>query len=231
MLIDAGYESHAHRVQRLVAVRSQIGFRWLTPCVFFLLSLWARPVYADRLISIPTGVKVLFKTCRAELLMDGGRRSIVSSAFAVGLTKDFDAEFHMDRLGSNRWTGTADVSYNFIPAVSDFLPGVSLGVMDIFDRSPGRRYAYIAATQRIGLDGDQNSGVPLEATVGFRFGRHSGAFVGASIPFTWQFYGLADHDGLNLRAGLEFRATRSLAVRWVTSSVGSQWSARWTARF
>lgn len=194
----------------------------------FALGLPAAAI-ADRLIVVPIATKLLYRMYRLEVRTDGDDKTWTH--IGVGLTREIEAEFQMERLSANRWVGTLDVAYNYMVPIVDTVPGVSIGMRDLFDRTEEGRFAYLAFTQRLGLDGEFNSHTPMEVTLGAKFGRRSSPFVGVSIPFTWQFRGLAEHDGRFLRAGFEYRASTNFSLRWVTEERGPSWSLRWTARF
>lgn len=185
--------------------------------------------FADRLIVVPVATKLLYRMYRLEVRTDGDDRTWTH--VGVGLTREMEVEFQMERLSPNRWVGTLDFAYNFMVPIVDTVPGVSVGLRDVFDRTGEGRFGYLALTQRIGLDGDYNSSTPMEVTLGAKFGRRSSPFVGVSLPLTWQFRALAEHDGRFLRAGFEYRASPNFALRWATEEQGPTWSLRWTARF
>ncbi|MCW5943600.1 MAG: hypothetical protein KIS66_15320 [Fimbriimonadaceae bacterium] len=193
--------------------------------------LAAVAVRADRLLFIPTGKKLPQGTVRGEWLFDGGDRERNRFYLGAGITKNIEFEFltfSPPRSGQSR-LDSMNVSYNYVDPVVGFVPGITLGVRDLFDRSEGRAF-FVATTYKIGLDGLYNSDTPAELTLGLGTKPYRGAFVGVTLPFTATFRIIGEHDSRDLRAGFEFKPHRDLAFRWFHQEQGGTWSLSWTRR-
>lgn len=200
----------------------------LIPIIGFFAA--AGYAHADRLISIPIGNKIRYRFVRAEFRMLNEHRERYIAALGMGVTRDLEVEVFMDRLGG-RARGTFDVAFSQLPPIVDTSPGISIGVRDVLNRTADGRYSYLAFTNRIGLDGEFNGGTPMELTLGARFGKTSGAFVGVMLPFTWQFRLLAEHDAKRAAAGLEYLPFHGWSVRLMTDERGPSCAVRYIARF
>lgn len=200
------------------------------PCLLLLLGLSAWSA-ADRIILAPNALKVWNRNVRVEYMFEPSRSQNWGTYLAVGLTDNIEAEFILNHLEGRPTLGTFNASYQFIVPIVDTAPGLSIGVQDALDRTPERRMAYLAITQRFGLDGQYNSQTPLEITMGFGFGRRAGVFVGAMVPFTWQFRLLAEHNINRVAAGFEYQPFHGSAVRAIFQNGSTQLSLRYTMKF
>lgn len=188
-------------------------------------------VHADRLLFIPTGKKLPQGTLRGEWLFDGGDRERNRFYLGAGVTRNLEVEFltfSPPRHGESR-LDSFNLSYNYVDPVVGFVPGITLGIRDVLNRSEGRAL-FIATTYRIGLVGEFNSDTPAELTLGVGTKPYRGAFVGVTLPFTATFRAIGEHDSRDLRAGFEFKPHRDVAFRWFHQEQGGTWSLSWTRR-
>lgn len=208
------------------------GTVWPVRTIAVALSLLAvLPAAADRLLFIPTGKKLPQGTVRGEWLFDGGDRERNRFYLGAGVTRNLEFEFLTFSpavSGGNR-LDSLNLSYNYVDPVVGFVPGLTLGVRDLLNRSEGRAL-FLATTYRIGLVGDYNSDTPAELTLGVGTKPYRGAFVGVTLPFTATFRVIAEHDSRDLRAGFELKPHRDLAFRWFHQEQGGTWSLSWTRR-
>ena len=186
---------------------------------------------ADRIILAPNALKVWYRHARAEYMFEPSRPDNYHAYLGVGVTPNIEVEFQLDHLENRATLGTFNASYQYLVPIVDTAPGISIGVQDALDRTPGRRMYYLAFTQRFGLDGPYNSHTPLEITAGFGFGRRAGVFVGAMIPFTWQFRLLAEHDLNRVAAGFEYQPFHGSAIRAIFQQGSTQLGFRYTLKF
>lgn len=200
-------------------------------CAWMGIFLLAAAAQADRIILAPSATKLLNRQVRLEYMWEQSKRDRFDAFLTVGATKDIELEFQLDRFDRDVTLGTLNATYLFVPAIVDTAPGLAFGVQDALDRTRDGRMYFIALTYRVGLDGDFNSRTPLEVTAGGGFGRRSGMFMGAQIPFTWQFRGLAEHDLRRVSAGFEYRAFPGFAARAVWREGQTLLSVRYTAKF
>ena len=180
---------------------------------------------------VPIGRKILAEHFRADYGWASNEPRNYRASLGAGVTKDLEVEFYLSRLEPDGVFGTFDVSYNALSPLMDYAPGISLGMLDVMDRTTLGRTGYLAVTWALGLDGSYNRQTPLDITIGVRVGRDSKGFVAASVPFTWAFRLMAEHDGFNPRVGLEFQPRRGLPLRWMTDPSGPSWGVRWSGRF
>lgn len=184
---------------------------------------------ADRLILIPTATKLTYGSYRLEHLFDqrGGDRA--QSYLGIGVGLAFDMAVTAGDFG-----GGDDVSVDFAFHVLDplvnFAPGGSVGVVDAMDRTADGRRAYIVTTYRSGLDGRYNAFAPAEVTLGVFMGSRNTMFVGAQLPFSDAFRGLAEHDGNRASAGFEVRPFKGMSLRWVQREDRQVWSVGYRGR-
>lgn len=167
---------------------------------------------ADRLISVPLGRKLPYRTARVEFMGEPYRGGVFESYVGLGVATAFDVEIRTQRLRGVKGYNAVDLSYNVIGPIPDFAPGISVGVQDVADAtSDGRRF-YTAVTYRQS-NYTLNGEVPGDITLGAFVGVHSSAFVGVSLPFSREVRLLAEHNGYRLSAGFEIRPTPTVGLR------------------
>ncbi len=201
--------------------------RFLAAASALLLSTAA---FADRLILIPTGKKLLSTAFQFEILTDRSR-DITMGWFGMGLGQSFDFEFTAESFNDNRMTGSLDFSYNYTVPVVDFLPGMSIGVQDALNVTERGRNMYVAITHRYGNYGELNQDIPTEVTYGF-WTREGGLFfAGVTLPFSKAFQLLAEHDSDNLTAGIQLSPHEGVNFRALFRQNQVMVSFRVQARF
>lgn len=178
----------------------------------FVIALMTSVAFADRLIMIPTGKKILSGGLRYEILTLSGKDSTLGWVGA-GIGQSYDFEITGESYDSNRVTTSLDMSYNYTVPVTDFAPGVSFGVQDVRNVTRRGRNAYLAVTYRFGNYGEHNQDVPTELTFGF-WTRHKGLmFVGASLPLSEPLSLVMEHDSEQLSAGFDLSPFRGGSFR------------------
>lgn len=199
----------------------------------FALALISVPLVAtaDRIVLAPTATKLLHRQARIEFMGEWSKANRHDAFLGVGVTKDIEVEFQLNRFDHRASLGTFSFSYLFTPAIVDTAPGLALGVQDAMDRTREGRMYYVAFTYRSGLDGDFNSKTPLELTMGAGFGRRHGMFAGVMLPFTWSFRGFAEHDLRRFTCGFEYQPLHGLGVRAVWRESETLFGVRFTKRF
>lgn len=186
--------------------------------------------HADRLMHVPTAVKIRYDQVRLEHEWDLHTPQLRRSYAAIGLTRDLEAELQWTS-NDTRHLGTANLMYQYIVPIVDTAPGLCVGVLDLMDKTPERRMYYIAITQRLGQDGEFNSHSPVEMTLGFGFGPRNGVFAGVSLPFTWQFRLMAEHDIREPRMGFEYKTHQGLAARIMFTEHSPSLGLRYTFKY
>jgi len=202
--------------------------RALIPVV--LLGL-AASAHADRLISIPIASKIPLGVYRFEGLLEQSRNRTSRYYLGTGITDAIDVEITGEKLLGRRMRTSFDVSYNYIPPIVGFGPGVSFGVQDVLGVTrDGRRY-FIVVTTKEGWADSVHGMVPAEFSFGAYFGSISSPFVGVKLPFTDHFHVLAEYNGRRISAGLEVKPSRILGLRAVFERNDVLIGARITLRF
>lgn len=186
---------------------------------------------AERVIFIPNGNKIRFSTVKFQSLYEGGSRRQEWGLLSVGVTREIEAEIEFEHFRPASSRVTAGLAYNFINPITDFAPGVTIGMLDILNQSLAGRRTFFAATYRFGQDSQYNQNSPMEFTLGISQGRRLTPIVGAAMPLTWQFKALAEHDGYIVSTGFEFKPVRNLAVRWIHRPHQTLWGLDLNVRF
>lgn len=182
-----------------------------------LVRLWAAIFFfgvaagavADRFLLTPTGNRVRPGTVRVEALAIAGRPT--RSWLEAGITTNLD-------LGVSHIAGgsaSLDLTWNYLLPITDIAPGISFGLLDLADKTPERRAAYLAFTKRFGNMGDLNSDIPTEFTLGMWTRDRGQPFASVSFPFADQFRLIAETSGGEIRAGFDVRPIKDMSVRVV----------------
>lgn len=195
------------------------------------LGLLACFASADRLFLLPVGKKIPFRTGRVEYTFDASEHSTNRGWLGLGLTNIFDLELTYEQFGGRDRVHSVDFSYNYITPITDFGPGISVGVRDALNDTQEGRYYYLATTHLVGLEGAMNQNVPAEFTIGYAAGSRNGLFASAYIPFTEFFRAITEFNKSGVTNGLELRPQRNLTVRWMHRDQQALWSLGWTQRF
>lgn len=201
--------------------------RWIVALAVMLPTLGM----ADRLVDIPLGRKLLQGAVRLRAGAPIGERAGGQFLLGTGVMDSYEVDIELSRSEGLPWRGTMDVGYNFSPPITDIAPGLSLGVLDVLDRTEPGRAGYVAFTQRFGNFGELNQNTPTEVTLGF-WTRSSGLlFVGASLPLWDRFLILAEGSGENVVAGFEARPFTGFSLRWLAERPGQRVQATLQIRF
>lgn len=168
---------------------------------------------ADRLITIPTGSKILFRNVKVESFYLPSESNRTLTYIGYGIDRSFDAEIVFDRISQKRHRGTFNFAWNYVPAVVDVSPGITIGVRDGLDQTAEGRSIYLATSSRFFLDGEFNSDLYGELIMGFGIGGFRGAFTGLSLPISSQFRLVAEYDSRRITAGLDYRPDKAIQLR------------------
>lgn len=188
--------------------------------------------FADRLIFIPTAVKLRYGAVRPQLYFSGEKGRDIRGFLGLGIAKALDAEITYDRLSGPSTVASLNLAYYYIVPVTDITPGISVGVQDLLDKTPDRRSFYLAVTYRLGQVGDYNSDIPAELTLGGGLGRYRrGAFVGFMLPFADQLRLLGEYNSTKITAGFEVRPVRGLSIGALFQSDRTMWSLGYSMKF
>ncbi|MFZ4507417.1 MAG: hypothetical protein ACOYON_06950 [Fimbriimonas sp.] len=184
---------------------------------------------ADRLINVPTARKVLKGIARYEISYQGAADESVMHRLAYGVDSSVDVEFRTGVLSDPRLNSTFNAGYQYLAAVPGVSPGISMGIVDALNRSDEGRKLFVALTFREAVytpTGESN----LDITLGVFALARSAGFVGLYLPFTREVAILAEHDGLDISAGFEYRPAKTIAVRWITAGNRNVYSLSFSRR-
>jgi hypothetical protein len=198
-----------------------VRFPLLLAAVFACVSA----AYADRLITIPVGKKIPFRTVKFDTFIELSGGHSWDRYIGVGVSPEIELAYHGERFAGNAATDTLDFSYNYVSPIMNASPGISVGVLDTLNRTRDGRKLYVAATWRLAVDNIGMGNLPLDATIGFSQGSRALPLVGVSIPVSEALRMLVESDGLRIAAGLEVRGFKNMVgarlfVREQTIMVG-----------
>lgn len=181
---------------------------------FVVALLVAASSFADRLLLIPTGKKLLHNVYRFELLTEPSRDRTFGW-IGTGLGQSFDFELTGESLDDDSVSVSLDFSYNYLTPITDFVPGVSLGVQDAAGRTQRGRAFYLAVTYRLGNFDEHNQDIPTEVTFGFWDRREGLMFAGAVLPFSEHLKLLVEHDSHEFTAGFQISPIKGADFRFM----------------
>lgn len=177
-----------------------------------MLATLAGSAFAERLIQIPVGRKVPEGSVSFDALSTPGR-DFTRAWFTVGATDQVEAEVYFESLDSDQITPTIGLSYNYLVPVTDFVPGLSLGVLDALNETEDGAFPYVSVTYQIRNYAPANQGTPSKLTLGFGFNNKRAAFLGVELPLADWLRIQAEHDSLRPTGGIEIRPIEEAALQ------------------
>lgn len=185
---------------------------------------------ADRLITVPTARKIPIGTVRYEFRLDPASNGFRENLLGIGINTFMDMEIRNESGGGRPDALTFDLSYNVIAPLPGLTPGLSFGVQDALDKTPDGRRFYGAFTSRETFT-TANGDYPADITLGIIGGKVVTPFVGVLLPFSQEFHILAEHNGLRISAGAEYRVRPWLNLRAQVQGRIPQYGAQVTWKF
>ncbi|OYT71745.1 MAG: hypothetical protein CFK49_01325 [Armatimonadetes bacterium JP3_11] len=177
---------------------------------------------ADRLIEIPTG-KLIYPerlTVEAGFLTGTPERERVLVNFRVGGLLEIQGA----RTGFENRLEVYGLQYSVYPEIPSYAPGISIGVLDMFDRTAQGRGYYVALSYSIAALGQTPLDHDLRVHLGFGWEGMSGFFVGFDVPLTNQIFLRAEHTGSHINAALAWRPTNQVELRGSVIRERTCWS-------
>lgn len=159
---------------------------------------------ADWLFDIPMGRKIPVGTLKFEYRAETQSGGYNETRFGLGITKGFDATFRALGFAGDARVGAFDFAYTAVAPVPALTPGITFGVLDSTGRTRDGRRFYAAFTFREdfeSVDGTLSSDI----TIGAFGGSNASAFAGFRIPLSRNFNFVAEHNGLRIATGFEWR--------------------------
>ena len=179
---------------------------------FALLGLVSATASADRLIDIPTAIKLPAGDFRLEY-SDSFEGPGLQLAYAdFGITTSFEGSIRTQQYGAGQTKTTADLTYNVLSPLTDLGPGFAFGVQDIANTTIDGRREFACASWRVpaeGIDGENTADV----TLGVFYRSRAFAYAGATLPVSRQVRFLAESDGVRVAVGLEIKPVPRLGLR------------------
>lgn len=176
--------------------------------------LFASLSFADRLLIIPVGKKLLSEAFRIEVLTEPSRDNTMGWV-GIGLGQSYDIEITGESFNDDRMRNSIDFSYNYTVPIVDFVPGISVGMQDVLGVTQRGRAAYLAVTYRFGNTAPQNQDIPTEFTFGFWSRKEGAVFAGVTIPLTGVVSLVAEHDSHDLTAGFDLSPMSGSSFRFM----------------
>ena len=171
--------------------------------------------FADRIIDVPTGRSLPKGTLDVSVMEATNQSGSRDRYIAYSPYQGFEFALR-ERLRPNESGDTTmDFSYNLVPAVPSTSPGISVGMLDVLDKTFDGQRTFIAFTFRELLQVGER-GAYGEATMGMQFGHLNSGFVGVTLPLSENFRLLTEHNGNRISAGFEFAPTKDIKARVVT---------------
>lgn len=184
-----------------------------------LACAWA---YADRVIEIPTGRLLYPQSFKVELGLVHTDRS--RERWQVNWRVSDYIELSAARSGFAGSTELAGVQVNLYPEIPNYTPGVSVGVVDLFDRSVNGRGYYLALSYSVPTLGETPLDYDLRVHLGIGFKGMPPFFIGFEIPLTNHFFALAEHTGRDINAALVWQPVPQLQLRASIIQNRTSWS-------
>ncbi len=184
-----------------------------------LLCGWAR---ADRVIEMPTGRLLypqFFKVELGVLRTDRTRERWLLN-WRLG---DY-LELSAVQTGQGSRADLVGVQVNLYPEIAGYTPGLSVGVVDLFDRTASGRGYYLALSYSVPTLGETPLDHDLRFHLGVGFEGMPPLFVGFEIPLTNQLFILAEHTGRNMNAAFVWQPIPQLQLRASIIQQRTSWS-------
>ena len=187
---------------------------------------------ADRVITVPMGRKIPFRSFKIDSFAELSRARTWDRFVGVGVTPEIEVDYHGERVGGGPIRDTFDFSYNYVSPLINQAPGISVGVQDVLNRTRDGRQVYLAVTWRQAADNIGMGNVPFEVTLGISQGRRLLPLVGVNLPLTESLRLLAEDNGMRIASGIEFRAlNNALRLRLIVRDQDVMAGATLTLRF
>ena len=185
------------------------------------------PLYADRVLEIPTGRAIYPERLRLEAGFLA--RSPEQERLSLHWRPLERLELYGERTGFDE-INLYGVQYTVFPEIPGYTPGVSIGISDLGNRTPERRGYYVALSYGLPALGETPLDHDLRVHLGFGTEGMPDFFIGFEIPLNNSMFLLAEHTGRYLNAGLAWLSlihisepTRLIRQRTVWSVVLRLW--------
>lgn len=204
----------------------------LRPLLLTLLVGVASNSFADRVITIPMGRKIPFRSFKIDTFEELSRGRTWDRFIGVGVSPEIEVAYHGERIANGPARDTFDVSYNYVTPIINAAPGLSVGVQDVLNRTRDHRRYYVAATWRMAVDNVGNGNLPMDVTLGISQTYRLFPMVGVSIPFSENLRLLVEDNGARIASGFELRLFKNaFGARFIVRDQTVMVGANLTLRF
>jgi hypothetical protein len=186
--------------------------KWIGCLGIFCCGLLA--VQADRLIRIPTGSLISPARAKAELGIENGSSSVTRYEIGLRVNDFFEVDGSRYESTTGRTIDAFHMQFNVYPEILSYAPGISVGVRDLFHKTPEGTGYYLALSYRVPLLGEHPLDRDLILHLGYGWRGVNGFFMGVEAPLTNQFLILAEHDSHSLNAAFVWQPMNAVQVRW-----------------
>ncbi|MFN4032089.1 MAG: hypothetical protein ACK4ME_00465 [Fimbriimonadales bacterium] len=186
------------------------------------LCLAARTAHADRLIEIPTG-KLLYPeriAIEAGVLAGAPERERILLNFRIGNLWEVQGA----RTGFDSRLEVYNLQYSLYPEIPGYAPGVSVGIVDVADRTAQGRGYFVAISYGIAALGETPLDHDLRVHLGFGGGSLSRFFLGFDVPLNNHLFLRAEHTGEQINAALAWRPNNQVELRGAVIRGRTSWS-------
>lgn len=178
-----------------------------------LTACLAMGALADRLLRIPTASLLDQREGKFEFAYLGGDSRRNFEWLQWGVTDRFELQGFRETDETHRAISTIDAEWNVLPLVPAYIPGISVGVRDVFGESALGTGFYVAITHHLILEGQNPLGRDFLLHLGYGFGSIRGLVFGFELPLTNNITFLAEHDSRQVNAALEWAPVSSVRLR------------------
>lgn len=182
------------------------------------------PLYADRVLEIPTGRAIYPERLRLEAGFLA--RSPEQERLSLHWRLLERLELYGERTGFDK-INLYGAQYTLLPELPGYAPGVSIGVSDLGNRTPEGRGYYLALSYGLPALGETPLDHDLRVHLGFGIQGMPGFFIGFEIPLNNSMFLLAEHTGRHLNAGLAWSPTPNTQLRVSVIRQRTVWSLVW----
>jgi hypothetical protein len=197
--------------------------------IFFAVCV-AAASWGERLFRIPTGFILSKGEFRLEFDSPFHSSQIHHEWLQYGITDHFELQMSSDSGPGIDSRQGLDIAYNILPPILEELPGISLGVRDLFDRTDQGRSYYLVTTFRTALENSPAGEKQLFLHFGYGVGGIKGVFVGLDLPLANNLSVQAEHDSRQISAGLLWNPAKALGIRLFMQDQRAAWGVTFSRR-
>lgn len=170
---------------------------------------------ADRLLRMPTAFTIGFRSASVEFAVEPDKPGHERTWLQLGLTDRLELRSEISNPPFAPPIGTLDAEYNLYEVVPGLLPGLSVGVSDLFGQTPRGVGFYAVMTQTLIIEGRNSTGRDFVFHLGVGFGGIRGLMVGFELPVSPSMSLVVEHDSWEVNAAIQWQPIKNLRLRGV----------------